>query len=135
MGTWSTGYSWGFSSAYATGDFVFFNTNYSDPTFAKLVKDSETSPDAVTAMHSYDSYASLHLPVIWSVTTNFANEVSKNLRGVAFPPTGILQHFRLVLRQVSADGRIGRSARPAYGPAPGIGEGRGPAPEAGNWPG
>ena len=26
----------------------------------------------------------------WSVTTNFANEVSKNLRGVAFPPTGIL---------------------------------------------
>jgi hypothetical protein len=32
----------------------------------------------------------LQLPVLWSVTTNFANEVSKNLRGVAFPPTGIL---------------------------------------------
>lgn len=90
MGTWSTGYSWGFSSAYATGDFIFFNTNYSDPTFTRLVKASETSPDAVAAMHAYDSYASLHLPVIWSITTNFANEVSKNLRGVAFPLTGIL---------------------------------------------
>jgi peptide/nickel transport system substrate-binding protein len=90
MGTWSTGYSWGFSSAYATGDFVFFNTNYSDPTFASLVKATETSPDALAAMHAYDSYAALHLPVIWSITTNFANEVSKNLHGVAFPATGLL---------------------------------------------
>lgn len=89
-GTWSTGYSWGFSSAYATGDFLFFNTNYSNPTLTKLVRATETSSDAVSAMHAYDSYASLQLPVIWSVTTNFANEVSKNLRGVAFPPTGIL---------------------------------------------
>jgi peptide/nickel transport system substrate-binding protein len=90
MGTWSTGYSWGFSSAYATGDFIFYNTNYTNPTFASLVRATETSPDAVAAMHAYDTYASLQLPVIWSVTTNFANEVSKNLRGVAFPPTGVL---------------------------------------------
>jgi peptide/nickel transport system substrate-binding protein len=90
MGTWSTGYSWGFSSAYAIGDFIFYNTNYSNPTFASLVKATETSSDAVAAMHAYDSYASTQLPVIWSVTTNFGNEVSKNLRGVAFPPTGDL---------------------------------------------
>jgi peptide/nickel transport system substrate-binding protein len=90
LGTWSTGYSWGFSSAYATGDFIFFNTNYSNPTFASLVKATETSPNAVAAMHAYDTYASLQLPVIWSVTTNFGNEVSKNLRGVAFPLTGLL---------------------------------------------
>jgi peptide/nickel transport system substrate-binding protein len=90
MGTWSTGYSWGFSSAYATGDFVFFNTNYSNPTFSKLVKATETSPDTTAAMDAYDSYAAKQLPVIWTITTNFANEVSKNLHGVAFPPTGIL---------------------------------------------
>ena len=90
MGTWSTGYSWGFSSAYATGDFVFFNTNYSDPTFTKLVNATETSPDALAAMHAYDSYTASHLPVIWSITTNFGNEVSKNLRGVTFPQSGIL---------------------------------------------
>jgi peptide/nickel transport system substrate-binding protein len=90
MGTWSTGYSWGFSSAYATGDFIFFNTNYSDPTFARLVKATETSSNAVAAMHAYDTYTSLHLPVIWSVTTNFGNEVSNKLHGVAFPSTGLL---------------------------------------------
>jgi peptide/nickel transport system substrate-binding protein len=90
MGTWSTGYSWGFSSAYATGDFIFFNTNYSNPAFSKLVAATETSTDTVAAMHAYDNFASLQLPVIYTVTTNFANEVSKNLRGVAFPPTGIL---------------------------------------------
>lgn len=90
MGTWSTGYSWGFSSAYATGDFIFFNTNYSDPTLTKLVNATETSPDTVAAMHAYDTYTAKQLPVIWSITTNFANEVSKNLRGVAFPPAGYL---------------------------------------------
>ena len=89
-GTWSTGYSWGFSSAYATGDFIFFNTNYSDAKFSKLVTATETSPDAVAAMHAYDTYAALQLPVIWTVTTTFANEVSSNLRGVTFPPTGLL---------------------------------------------
>jgi peptide/nickel transport system substrate-binding protein len=90
LGTWSTGYSWGFVSSYATGDFVFFNTNYSNPTFTKLVRDTETSADGLAAMHAYDSYATLNLPVLWSITTNFGNEVSKNLHGVAFPPTGIL---------------------------------------------
>jgi peptide/nickel transport system substrate-binding protein len=90
MGTWSTGYSWGFGSGYATGDFIFFNTNYSDPTFSKLVTATETSPDAMTAMHAYDTYTAKQLPVIWSITTNFANEVSKNLRGVAFPQAGYL---------------------------------------------
>jgi peptide/nickel transport system substrate-binding protein len=90
MGTWSTGYSWGFSSAYATGDFMYFNTNYSNPTYTKLVTATETSPDAVAAMHAYDNFASLQLPVIYSITTNFLNEVSTNLHGVAFPLTGIL---------------------------------------------
>ncbi len=90
MGTWSTGYSWGFGSAYATGDFIFYNTNYSNPTFSSLVKATETSPNTVAAMHAYDTYAAEQLPVIWSITTNFANEVSKNLRGVTFPPTGLL---------------------------------------------
>jgi peptide/nickel transport system substrate-binding protein len=90
MGTWSTGYSWGFSSAYATGDFIFFNTNYSDPTFSRLVSATETSSDSLSTMHAYDTYATLHLPVIWTVTTIFANEVSKNLHGVQFPLTGLL---------------------------------------------
>jgi len=90
LGTWSTGYSWGFSSAYATGDFIFFNTNYSDPTFSRLVTATETSSDALSAMHAYDTYATLHLPVIWTPTTLFANEVSKKLRGVNFALTGLL---------------------------------------------
>jgi peptide/nickel transport system substrate-binding protein len=90
MGTWSTGYSWGFSSAYATGDWVFFNTNYSDPTFSRLVKATETSSNAVATMRAYDTYTARQLPVIWSVTTNFGNEVSNNLHGVAFPATGLL---------------------------------------------
>jgi peptide/nickel transport system substrate-binding protein len=50
LGTWSTGYSWGFASAYATGDFLFFNTNYSDPTLTRLVKATETSPNTTAAM-------------------------------------------------------------------------------------
>ena len=90
MGTWSTGYSWGFSSAYATGDWIFFNTNYSDPTFSRLVKATETSSNAVGTMRAYDTYTARQLPVIWSVTTNFGNEVSNNLRGVTFPATGLL---------------------------------------------
>jgi peptide/nickel transport system substrate-binding protein len=90
MGTWSTGYSWGFSSAYATGDFMYFNSNYSSPTYSKLVTATETSPDTIAAMHAYDNFASLQLPVIYSITTNFLNEVSTNLRGVAFPLTGLL---------------------------------------------
>jgi peptide/nickel transport system substrate-binding protein len=90
LGTWSTGYSWGFSSAYATGDFVFFNTNYSNPTFTRLVHATETSPNTLTAMHAYDTFTAEQLPVIWTVTTNFANETSKNLHGVKYPTAGYL---------------------------------------------
>jgi peptide/nickel transport system substrate-binding protein len=89
LGTWNAeGYSWGYTSPYATGEWLNEVTNFNSPQFQSLLQATETSPDAVTAIQAYDTYVTENLPVIWTLTTYGLNVVSKNLKGVEFAASG-----------------------------------------------
>lgn len=89
MGTWNAGgYNWGFGGPYATGEPFTQVTNFSSSEFLTLLKNSETAPNAIPAMHAYDTYMTENLPVIWAPTTYWITVVSKNLKGVAYTASG-----------------------------------------------
>jgi peptide/nickel transport system substrate-binding protein len=89
MGTWNAeGYSWGFTSPYATGDWVTFTTNWQTDEFSSLLNATETSADGLSAIQAYDTYVTKQLPVIWTLTTYGLNLVSTNLKGVQFSASG-----------------------------------------------
>jgi peptide/nickel transport system substrate-binding protein len=89
MGDWNAGgYNWGFGGPYATGEPFTEVTNFASKTFLTLLKDTETSPDPIAAMHAYDTYMTLNLPVIWAPTTYWLTVVSNNLHGVQLTASG-----------------------------------------------
>jgi peptide/nickel transport system substrate-binding protein len=89
MGTWNAeGYSWGYTSPYATGDWLTFTTNWQASQFSSLLHATETSADGQSAIQAYDTYVTKQLPVIWTLTTYGLNLVSSNLKGVQFPASG-----------------------------------------------
>ncbi len=89
LGTWNAeGYSGGYTSPYATGDWVTEDTNFNSTEFQSLLEASERSPDAVSSIKAYDTYVTENLPVIWTLTTYGLNVVSKNLKGVLFAASG-----------------------------------------------
>jgi peptide/nickel transport system substrate-binding protein len=89
LGTWNAeGYSWGYTSPYATGDWLTEVTNFSTPEFQSLLQASETSANGVSAIQAYDTYVTKNLPVIWTLTTYGLNVVSNNLKGVKFAASG-----------------------------------------------
>jgi peptide/nickel transport system substrate-binding protein len=89
LGTWNAeGYSNGYTSPYATGDWVTEDTNFTSPEFQSLLQATETSPDALSAIRAYDTYVTENLPVLWTLTTYGLNVVSSNLKGVNFSASG-----------------------------------------------
>jgi peptide/nickel transport system substrate-binding protein len=89
LGTWNAeGYSWGFTSPYAVGDWVTYNTNWTSNEFESLLNATETSANGLTAIQAYDTFVTKNLPVIWTLTTYGLNVVSNNLKGVVFSASG-----------------------------------------------